>query len=364
MRHAPQSQKAGFSYVGHWHQHPARRQDSASRRPLHGFTLVELLVVIAIIGVLVALLLPAVQSARESARRMSCQNNLKQIGLAIHNFNDTFTHLPSAGNNGGITLNSGTPASPSSDPFQQAGALLQILPYLEQNSAYSSGSTSIIQQTAVPSYFCSSRRKPTTRLASNGTQLLGLNDYAMPMWKNDTLGGSTTGCWNVWSDTTGDQTNHPFYTNTFFVRGGKGQLNNSSFPLIRYPMGRMAEITDGTSNTLMIGEKFVDPTRYRPTQSNLDPVEGSWGSLGFTDGGYFGGFTSWGTTRCSMGGPVHDQRYGTNAYWQMFGSAHPSGINAVFGDGSVRSISYTIPNPIFQIVCRRSDGLLIDLSGF
>ena len=65
-----------------------------------------------------------------------------------------------------------------------------------------------------------------------------------------------------------------------------------------------------------------------------------------------------------MGGPIRDQRYTTNAFWQMFGSAHPGGINAVLGDGSVRSISYTIPNPIFQLVCRRNDGLAVDISSF
>lgn len=338
------------------------RHPSLSRQS--GFTLVELLVVIAIIGVLVALLLPAVQSAREAARRMQCQNHLRQIGLAVHNFNDTFAYLPSGGNNGGITLISGSPANPASDPFQNAGALFQILPYLEQNNLYNSGNVSLIQQTPVSIYFCPSRRKPTTRVAGNGTQILALNDYAQPMWKNEALGGSTTGCWNVWADTAGDMTNHPFYTNTFFVRGGKGAANNSSFPLTRYPAGRMAEITDGTSNTLMMAEKFVDPTRYRPVQSNNDPVEHTWGSLGFTDGGYWGGFTSWGVTRCTMGGPIRDQRYGTNAFWQMFGAAHPGGINAVFGDGSVRSITYTIPNPIFQLVCRRNDGLAVDISGF
>src|SRR6476660_7959923 len=94
--------------------------------PRLGFTLVELLVVIALIGVLVALLLPAVQSARESARRMQCFNHLKQMSLAVHNFENTFKVFPSHGTNGSVNYINGTPASVKSDPTQGAGALFQI----------------------------------------------------------------------------------------------------------------------------------------------------------------------------------------------------------------------------------------------
>ena len=95
-----------------------------------GFTLVELLVVIAIIGVLVALLLPAVQAAREAARRSSCSNNLKQVGLAMHNYNDTFQILPKPGfHNRDIIVNA------SSSSSSQSWAVA-ILPYLEQQAIY------------------------------------------------------------------------------------------------------------------------------------------------------------------------------------------------------------------------------------
>src|SRR5262245_738311 len=93
-----------------------------SRSNRHAFTLVELLVVIAIIGVLVALLLPAVQSARESARRMSCQNNLKQVSLAVHNYHDTNRSLPPASTNTALSGSSGFAA---------------ILPFIEQAALYS-----------------------------------------------------------------------------------------------------------------------------------------------------------------------------------------------------------------------------------
>jgi prepilin-type N-terminal cleavage/methylation domain-containing protein/prepilin-type processing-associated H-X9-DG protein len=330
-------------------------------RPL-GFTLVELLVVIAIIGVLVALLLPAVQAARESARRLQCQNHLKQIGLGIHNFHDAFGVFPTTGNGGGITMAGGAPAGPKSVPYQQAGTLFQILPYIEQQNLYSCNDNAKIQGTPVKIYYCPSRRPPLTR-AGGGTSVLALNDYAMPLWKDTTkgsgLGGGTAGCWNWWGDATGDNQNYDFYKNTILVRGGKG-----SDP---FPPGRMTEVSDGTSMVMMMGEKFVDVTRYRPPQTSADPPEaGASPNSGFTDSGYYLGW-AWGTMRCTQGGPIRDQRYpatNANAWWQMFGSAHPSGINGVFADGSVRSVAYTIPNPIFQLICRKDDGLMVDISGF
>jgi prepilin-type N-terminal cleavage/methylation domain-containing protein/prepilin-type processing-associated H-X9-DG protein len=346
----------------------------ASLHPRLGFTLVELLVVIAIIGVLVALLLPAVQSAREAARRMQCSNNLRQMGLAVQNFESTFKSYPTHGNGGAITLLGGSPADVTSMPFQEAGVLFQILPYLELGNTYNLGNTSQIQAIPVKAYFCPSRRKPTARLSSStGTQMNALNDYAIPMWKNDAGGGGSTGCWNVASATTATNSqpydfNHPFFTNCIFVRGGMGN-NSSSTPLVRFNAGRVADVTDGTTNTIMFGEKFVDTSRYSPPAANIDPAEqGASPNSGFTDNGYWGSMTSWGTTRCSMNGPIKDQRYPASptnlAYWQMFGGPHPGGLNVCLADGSVRTLSWTIPNPVFQLICRKNDGLLVDIASF
>ena len=352
-------------------------------RPSHvrrsAFTLVELLVVIAIIGVLIALLLPAVQAARESARRMKCLNQLKQMALAVHNFEDTFKHLPTHGNAGTVTLVNGTPAGATSLPFQNAGVFFQILPYLEQTNVYQLGITNDIEARPIATYFCPSRRGPITRWNTGGTRPLALNDYAVPIWKDQFtanpgggpgFGGSTGGCWNFWGNTTGDMINHPFYKNCIFVRGGKGVNGNATFPLTAYDPGRLAEVRDGTTATLMFGEKFVDITRYVPPQVDLDPPEaGASPNSGFTDSGYWGGFTSWSTTRCSMNGPVRDRRYPpappqAPAWWQMFGGPHPGGLNIVLADGSARSISYNIPNPVFQLICRKDDGLIVDVSSF
>jgi prepilin-type N-terminal cleavage/methylation domain-containing protein/prepilin-type processing-associated H-X9-DG protein len=325
-----------------------------------GFTLIELLVVIAIIGVLVALLLPAVQAAREVARRNQCQNNLRQMGLAVLNFNSAFQYLPTAGNNSTISRSHGNVTGPKGDPFQQAGTLLQILPYLEQESAYQSDDATLRGLT-VPTYFCPSRRPPLTRPGGDGLPI-GLNDYAMPLWKDATAGpgkgGNSAGCWNIWGDPgpagTGDTENYPFYRNTAFVRGGKKE--------VAYPPGKLTHLTDGTSNVLMIAEKFVDPDRYQPIKVDEEAPQPPWGvSLAFTDMGYHNGF-HWSTMRCSMWGPIQDQPLGTIAYWQLFGSAHSNGINGVFADGSVRSLSFDIANAVFQLLCRKDDGVQIDVT--
>jgi prepilin-type processing-associated H-X9-DG protein len=171
----------------------------------------------------------------------------------------------------------------------------------------------------------------------------------------------------------GDQTNYPYYTASVFIRGGKFDNNvRGAGGEIGYPTSTLLDITDGTSNTIMTAEKFVDPTRYEPVQTNLDTVNvGACGAggCGFTDNGYWNGWSSWSTCRCALQTPLRDAPYGApgsqfQAGWQFFGSAHPSGTNALFADGSVKHVPFGIPGAVWQLLVRKADGLIVDLSGF
>jgi prepilin-type processing-associated H-X9-DG protein len=298
---------------------------------------------------------------------MQCANNLKQIGLAVHNYHDSYGYLPTHGNSGGIRRLNGSPTTPTSaDPtrtevganaFQTAGVFFQILPFIEQNAVYGSTSNN---PGPIKIYYCPARRGPIARSGGNGQ---GLNDYAVPIWTNVAGGGgSTAGCWGFWSDGSSgaDNVNYPYYTNCVFVRGGiaTGGVRAG------FPPGTLLGITDGTSNTIMLSEKFVDPTRYNPTEP--DPANTPWGAIGWTDNGFTAGWASWVTSRCAIHSPLRDRPYTTIAWWQYFGSAHPAGVNCLMADGSVLHYRYSgrNPDPVWQLLVRKADGFVVDLDGF
>src|SRR5262249_39148509 len=170
----------------------------------------------------------------------------------------------------------------------------------------------------------------------------------------------TGNCWGLGSSTT----NQPLYTNGIIVRGGVGAG-------VAFSPSGMNAVTDGTSNTMMIAEAGLATSHYSPPPNDLDALEGApanWGPPphGWMLTGYYGGWSNWGVTRCSMNGPFRDEPYPPNwrALWQMLGSAHPGGINAVFADGSVRMYNFGTPNAILQVLVRKNDGLVVDLSSF
>jgi prepilin-type N-terminal cleavage/methylation domain-containing protein len=290
-----------------------------------GFTLVELLVVVAIIGVLVALLLPAVQKVREAANRVQCKNNLRQFGLGFHNHHDTLGFFPTAGNNWytpPVYVN-GTPATGLA---QDAGWGFQILPYIEGDNAWrGNGGTTDNQRQRIAVgavfkvFFCPTRRLPMTVTYYDGY----ISDPNNP----------------------NDNVTHALCDYAGSNQTGTGAVRASW----QGPLTRFADIEDGTSSTLLIGEKRLD--KQALGQPQLDDNEG------YTDG------WDWDTMRDSTLQPGQDTYNGIQGH-NEFGSSHVISFNTVFCDGSIHSLSYNIDLTVLTNLGNRADGNVIDPSQF
>ena len=298
-----------------------------------GFTLVELLVVIAIIGVLVALLLPAVQSAREAARRMQCANNLKQIALAMHNYHDTFSRLPPGQWNNFYTNDA---------PWIRGCWVQPILPFIEQKNLYE---------------VYDAARKTNGDWAllcpNKDTKIKVLNCPADPsspkILTRDTniVGGVAT--------VQGLHTNYVVCSgSTAYGTGGlllSGMFFTKSFL-------RLAEVTDGTSNTLMLSEICVVPDT-----TTANDLRGrycnSWEG------------NSWFTTLNPPNTSVRDTQVyqgislkqapqttipnnGTQAVYAR--SYHPTGVDVALGDGSVRFMNNNVNAAVYMALGTRNGG--------
>jgi prepilin-type N-terminal cleavage/methylation domain-containing protein len=313
-----------------------------------GFTLVELLVVIAIIGILIALLLPAVQAAREAARRTQCKNNLKQIALAMQNHHSANRFFPSGG--------WGYKWQPHPDRgtglSQPGGWIYPLLPYLEDSPLYSMGSgvgknnetSSVLlesnrvrAQTPMATWNCPSRRARalfnledrdfyrTPKLCSTMLQAFR-PDYAGN-------GGISRVSFAPGPETLapGDAGTHPFpsadsITGIIFV----------------HTLYRQRHLTDGTSKTYCVGEKYINPDFYENGASSGDNQN------------VFAGDDR-DVVRYALDLPLQDTP--GKEYDAIFGSAHSGVWNMAFCDGSIQSMTYSIQSTTHRNLAHRSDGL-------
>ncbi|MCA9100738.1 MAG: DUF1559 domain-containing protein [Planctomycetales bacterium] len=328
------------------------------RRNTAAFTLVELLVVIAIIGILIALLLPAVQAAREAARRSQCQNNLKQMGLAALTHADVHKHFPSSGwgylwvGDPDLGYGKSQPGSwiYNSLDFMEQGAVRRIGAGLTGTAK--KNALGQLHGTPIPVFNCPSRRAPIAyppnEQCTNALNALSLahSDYAGNAGVAQRIGNLTT-------------------TQVKTVNWDRGGLTFAASEV------GFRQISDGTSNTIYVGEKYLIPDAYRTSKDGADnntmyaghdwdvlrwtSVDGSTSNSGnpeyFTDPSYDYKNVSLITS--------YQDRPGFSAI-SSFGSPHPAAANYVFCDGSVRSITYGVDAQTWIRIGIRNDGLPVE----
>ncbi len=308
-------------------------------RKVMAFTLVEILVVIGVIGLIVGLLLPAVQAAREASRRSYCNNNLKQIGLSIQMHHDSHKQLPTDGWGGAWV---GDPAYGFGEE-QPGGWIFNLLPYLEQESQRNTakGFDPVSRRVelqkmlsmAVSNFNCPGRRAALAYPYLSG---IPLRNSEMPSYvaKSDYAvnGGSVA------------------------LNSGEGPLSHSDQDVSAYAWPpiidfdgvsfvrskvRFADVTDGLSNTYLVGEKYIsvsDPSGFGGDDQAMligdDADIRRWGS----------------------GPPLSDHQKSENR--RAFGSRHSSGCGFVFIDGSVHNVAFAIDEEVHRILSGRRDGLI------
>jgi prepilin-type N-terminal cleavage/methylation domain-containing protein/prepilin-type processing-associated H-X9-DG protein len=309
---------------------------SAPRRS--GFTLIELLVVIAIIAVLISLLLPAVQKVREAASRTKCTNNLKQLGLGMHNHHDVQGGFPSAGW-GWFWV--GDPNR--SGRNQPGGWVYSILPYVEQNALYNLGAGTTMNSAAysaaqqvrcsspVPIFVCPSRRMPQT-YPGTGTYF---NMQSNPPGFARTDYAACVGSQQPDESTAGPPDLASGDNQAWWVANYPNAINPANYNGVMYTRSqvRLLDIYKGSSNQLMLGEKYLNVDHYT---TGTDSGDNECMYAGMDND----------MCRTTNAPPQQDRRGVSNTF--IFGSAHIGGVNVVLADGSVRVVVYSITAANFR----------------
>lgn len=302
---------------------------------MRGFTLVELLVVIAIIGILIGLLLPAVQAAREAARRTQCANNLKQIGLAVHGYHDSYKKLPPGSDWGGAMTN------------WKGSVLIKILPYIEQDALYENfdfinnlptdnqtfpGTTTLLGTRLIASYQC-----PSDDHQKFNTSGRAYHNYAASSGPTADITNPACSC----SVTFNSYATHPYSTRFNYA----GVFHRLSDPCAFH------DIIDGLSNTIFFGE--------------VRPACSAHANNGWSTSNNGQGLTSTlipiNYDSCNANAPNPCNRPCNWSTELGFKSRHPGGVQLVFGDGNVRFIRQTISHTVYQLLGGKKDGKSVEV---
>ena len=355
-----------------------------------GFTLVELLVVIAIIGILIGLLLPAVQAAREAARRMQCTNNLKQIGLAIHNYHDTVKGIPPA-----MPIWHRITMFGMIFPYAEQAALIECMPAVDQVTYYGwwkgswgiakGGGLSAEDRKAVSSVsymVCPTRRTvPAEAVYTND------NAEALPGPQSDYAIVAAVD-YNGAYGQTGDPHNYVRVDRTSTVQDNvkegqeyqRGMFRGGLFAGNDWshygPRDTFSRCVDGLSNQLLVGEKHIPRSKFGLC-NQANPSNNGWSEtydcgylchIAGTACGYLlrcvsNYWTDSQTPVCVLQNGIYGPNDNQNgaAINAGFGSWHPAGCNFLLGDGSVRFISRTTPHKMLAYLGNVSDGNPISL---